>query len=394
MIVVGGTYFERCCFPEWDALYGSGLRAAIQLKKLGVNVELHTAASPFTQRRMPHISTLFDLDIKSYKSSSTYIFDYVHSLTAPSWDVKYDRAISSSDVISVSSETCLIYGMMEGNAVVNARRAVYDPQSSTSRFREHGSKADELALVLNASEAKAWGAEDSLQGCAKKIASMEKAQIVVIKNGPYGALVWDRGQVVHTPAYVSDRVFKIGSGDIFSSIFSYCWAERNLDAAESADVASRATARYVNTKQFVTGVECLSELRAVHLEKTSFKLYLAGPFFTIADRWLINDLREIFFGFDLDVISPIHDFGVGVDREIASMDLAAIRSSDAVFAVVSGGDPGTLFEVGYARSIKKPVMVFAQNTRPADLTMLTGTDCRIESDIGAAIYRTAWQLFE
>jgi hypothetical protein len=395
MIVVGGTYFERCAFPEWDALYGSGLRAAIQLAKVGALVELHTFASPYTQRRMPHISNLFDLPIRSYRSSATYIFDYVHSLTAPTWEVKYDNNVVGAEDINLSSKTCLVYGMMEGHAVVSAERAVYDPQSSNSRFRQHGSSADHLALVLNASEARTWGGEQSLEVCAEKVAKVENASIVVIKNGPYRALIWDQANgASETPAYEVDRIFKIGSGDIFSSIFAYLWAEKKLDAIESARIASKATAYYVNTRQFIDDIENMPDYRPVKLKQGAYQVYLAGPFFTVGERWLINDLRDIFLNLGISVVSPIHDFGIGPDREVATADLAAIKKSDAVFAVVSGGDPGTLFEVGYARSIDKPVIAFSQNSRPTDHTMLSGTGCLLETDIGAAVYKTAWQKFE
>ena len=395
MIVVGGTYFERCAFPEWDALYGSGLRAAIQLARIGALVELHTYASPFTQRRMPHISNLFDLPIRSYRSSATYIFDYVHSLTAPTWEVKYDNTVFANEEINLSSKACLVYGMMEGDVLVSAERAVYDPQSSNTRFREHGSKADELALVLNASEARTWGAEDSLEDCAAKVGNVENASVVVVKNGPYGALIWDRANgTFEAPAYEVNRIFKIGSGDVFSSIFAYLWAEKKLNAAESAQVASKATAYYVNTKQFVGDLEKMPDMTPVKLQPGPYQIYLAGPFFTVGERWFINDLRDIFQNFGVSVVSPIHDFGVGPDREVATSDLAAIKESDAVFAVVSGGDPGTLFEIGYARSIDKPVIAYFQNSRPTDLTMLSGSGCQFETDIGIAIYKIAWQKFK
>ncbi len=354
MIVVGGTYFERCAFPEWDALYGSGLRAAIQLASLGSKVAFHTFASPFTQRRIPYISHLFGIEITSYLNSETYVFDYVHSLTTPNWDVKYDNSVKDFAHIEASGECLLIYGMMEGLAKVkvSARRAVYDPQSSNTRFREYGSTAEDLALVLNASEAKTWGGEPTLAACAAQIAKMENASVLVIKNGPYGALVWDRATGLHEiPAYNVGRVFKIGSGDIFSAIFTFLWGRENRTAVDAARIASQATAHYVATRQFIRNLSEIPALEPIRVSRSNLTMYLAGPFFTLGDRWLVNDLRDIFDSFGISVISPIHDFGVGPDKEIVQADLKAIEESDVVFAVVSGGDPGTLFEVGYARKI-------------------------------------------
>ena len=42
MKIVGGTYREVCQHPHWDALFGSGLRAAAALSNLSPGTELHT----------------------------------------------------------------------------------------------------------------------------------------------------------------------------------------------------------------------------------------------------------------------------------------------------------------------------------------------------------------
>jgi nucleoside 2-deoxyribosyltransferase len=74
-----------------------------------------------------------------------------------------------------------------------------------------------------------------------------------------------------------------------------------------------------------------------------------------------------------------------------SQKLAKLKECDLIFAIVSGGDPGTLFEVGYAFRSDKPIMAFYQNARPSDLTMLTGSNCHVQNDLGAAIYEAIWR---
>jgi nucleoside 2-deoxyribosyltransferase len=49
-----------------------------------------------------------------------------------------------------------------------------------------------------------------------------------------------------------------------------------------------------------------------------------------------------------------------------------------------------VFEIGYARALGKPVVVFAQNVSEESLKMLEGTECDICDDFVTAIYRTAW----
>ena len=398
MIIVGGTYFERCAFPEWDSLYGSGLRAAIQLSNF-TPVQLYTFASPFTQRRLARLSGVYDgIDIKAYQSPFTYIFDYVHSLGAPFVETKLDSSISNIPQMQISGERLLVYGFMENappkseaTPKIDATWAVYDPQSSEMRFDEFGT-AKHLAIVMNAAEARVWGGDGTLDDCAQTIARAQGAEVVVVKNGPYGALVYGEGsQVTRIPAYKTDRFFKIGSGDVFSSIFAYLWTSGERSPKDCATLASKATAYYVSTKQFAGSLENLRDFIEAPFADRPLKIYLAGPFFTIGERWAINDARDILRSLDVDVFSPIHDVGVGIDTEVAEADLAKLQESDLIFAIVSGGDPGTLFEVGYGTQIPKPVVAFYQNARPSDLTMLTGSGCHVHNDLGAAIYDAIWR---
>src|SRR3546814_19980827 len=81
--------------------------------------------------------------------------------------------------------------MLEGEAVVDAKVAIYDPQSAFGAvaFRANGSKAERLAIVLNRSEAAAIsGLKDARQAGAW-VLKEEAAEVVVLKMGPAGALV-------------------------------------------------------------------------------------------------------------------------------------------------------------------------------------------------------------
>ena len=52
---------------------------------------------------------------------------------------------------------------------------------------------------------------------------------------------------------------------------------------------------------------------------------------------------------------------------------------------MDGGDPGTLFEVGYATYAGLPVVALAQSTKCSDLTMLQGSpNCRVVDDFSTA----------
>lgn len=83
----------------------------------------------------------------------------------------------------------------------------------------------------------------------------------------------------------------------------------------------------------------------------------------------------------------MHAVGPGPAHIVAPEDIAGLEASDVVFAILSGMDPGTIFEVGYAIKKDIPVVGLAQNVRPEDLKMMAGTGCEIQDDFASAIYR-------
>jgi nucleoside 2-deoxyribosyltransferase len=125
-------------------------------------------------------------------------------------------------------------------------------------------------------------------------------------------------------------------------------------------------------------------------------VYIAAPFFTIAERWMVRETRNALHDCGATVFSPLHDVDVKnnrsklTDREIASLDLKGLEDSDVIFAVANGIDPGTLFEVGYGIAKGKRVIVLVENINPNDLTMLSGTGCEIVSDFATAVYKASW----
>jgi nucleoside 2-deoxyribosyltransferase len=313
-------------------------------------------------------------------------FHYLHPLGIPD-------LIGATNVcrrpLSAAGDVVLRFGFVEGEAVVTANRAVYYPQNASEvlHFADNGSTAEELAIVLNQSELEAsvglGGAEELRARC--------KSDVVVVKSGPNGAIVLDRSGSRWIPAYASRTIFKIGSGDIFSAAFAHFWGEGRLDPGEAADLASRAVANYVETRNVQIDAASLHPRIAQPSTAKRNRIYLAGPFFTLAQRWLIEEARRCIEMLGCDTFSPVHDVGiVGSAVSIAGADLAGLEKCGAVFAVVDGEDAGTLFEVGYARKLGIPVVALAENTRTESLTMLEGSGCEVVSDFTTAVYQAMW----
>jgi nucleoside 2-deoxyribosyltransferase len=92
----------------------------------------------------------------------------------------------------------------------------------------------------------------------------------------------------------------------------------------------------------------------------------------------------------LEVFSPIHDVGIGPASMVAKADLAGLDQCDRVLALVDTGDPGTVFEVGYARRSDKPVVALTEVLSDEKKKMLVGSGCVCTHDFATAIYLTAW----
>lgn len=100
-----------------------------------------------------------------------------------------------------------------------------------------------------------------------------------------------------------------------------------------------------------------------------------------------NSRRNGFYSF-----SPIHEVGEGDMYDVAQADLKGLEDSDVILAILDGLDCGTVFEIGYARALKKPVVVIAEHVDSRHLTMICGSDCDVTDDFTAGIYNAGWKV--
>jgi nucleoside 2-deoxyribosyltransferase len=119
-------------------------------------------------------------------------------------------------------------------------------------------------------------------------------------------------------------------------------------------------------------------------------VYLAGPFFTLAQLWLVEQARADLTAMGLRVFSPYHDVGHGSAEDVVMLDLAGIDTADLVFAIGDGMDSGTVYEIGYARAKGKPVVMYAENESDENKKMMRGSGCVLHDDYVSAIYETLW----
>jgi len=324
------------------------------------------------------------------------MFSYDHGLATP-------RIYPQADIkppIKLSEEKIIRYGMIEGDAIIEGEYVVYDPQNvrKPTPFHQNGSQASHLALVLNQYEARVMANMQSASGAelAQVVASQCKAEVVVLKRGPIGALVYHNGCCEEIPAYQTDNVWKIGSGDTFVAHFGYQWMSCGLSPFEAANLASKATAYYCETRGFPNPKQLAAFKPKPASPSKQYRkgyqpeVYLAGPFFTLAQRWLIEQARNSLLSMGLRVFSPFHDVGHGTAEDVVTLDLDGVHHSDMVFAIGDGLDAGTIYEIGFAKALNKPVVFYSENVSEEDRKMMQGSDCILCDDFTTAIYKTLW----
>ncbi|RYZ92185.1 MAG: nucleoside 2-deoxyribosyltransferase [Proteobacteria bacterium] len=401
MKIIGGFYGERMMHPTYDALYGSGLRAAAALAVLCNDVELFTYAAFGQEAELSAIADTFGLRASSSRRSQSIEFDYLHGSASPELIPDF-RNIEQCEPIVVTSDIVVRFGMLEGSGITNANWAIFDPQTEVApeAFHANGSTANHLALVLNEKEAFALSKATDLDSAAKVLIRLSpNTKAVVIKCDVRGALVCTEKQSEWVHPYKTASVFTIGSGDIFTAAFAFQWAVQQRSPVQAAEFASLATAFYC-ANRFLPLPKNFEEITKKQYKILKPKgipgqIYIAAPFFSLGERWVVEQLRTALFSYGFHVFSPFHDVGIGSPEVVAPADLKGLRESSVVLACVDGMDAGTVFEVGYARARDIPVVALSTVPRRLeDLTMIIGSDCVLVQDIASAVYQTAWILAE
>lgn len=389
--IVGGIYREECAFPYWDQLYGSAGRATSALTGHVSRINLHSALANEELVTANAIFTFEEINLRITQRRQSIGFEYLHCLSVPK--IKPGRNVPQVSMPPVSGDVIIKFGMLESDPVVSGGHVIYDPQSSLNPipFSASGSAAEHLAIIANRGEILALAKSASIDAAVSFLFEAEKAEVIVVKDGINGASVYEATGSNHVPAYVTQNVFTIGSGDVFVAAFALAWAINGASPAQAADYASRSTADYVETRMLPIGPMNFEPTARRPAAKAGGHIYLAGPFRELGQRMMIDDARDQLQGLGMSVFSPIHDIGPGTADIVVKQDLAAIVQCDAVFAILNGSSPGTVFEVGYARALGKPVFCVAQNMRDVDLKLPKGSDAHLHQDYVSALFQIAWR---
>lgn len=381
MHIAGGLYRELCCIPSWDAEFGSGGRAAAAVSTLSKGSTLHAYSQNFACEGAASLKML-GINVCLNPRPTNIAFAYFHPLSRPNIQPEPNE-ITPLPSLQVSGEAVLRFGFLEGDAVVDAHRAVYDPQTCRTPvpFHKNGSVAKELAIVLNELELRSATGIEDLNFAALYLMENEGASVVVAKRGVRGAMVFERGyEAAHVHAYRSSRVFKIGTGDVFSAIFAYCWAERGLPATIAADEASRSVSAYCSSGQLPIEADVHRDQLPV---KSSFigTVSLEGSVATIGQRYTMEEARFV-----------LRELGVDVTSRL--LDGSSHKPAAAVLILADGLNGVELELAQHARASGTPVVVLREGSTRAMGPSISDDNITITNDFVSALYLAAWAAAE
>lgn len=399
MIIVGGTYEEQVTVPAYEEVAGSGLRAAAALRSQG-RVHLATAIDEVMAPVAWSVFKTLSIDATIVERTEPVGFRYFSPVATPSIN---GPSASHAQTLAVDDDVALVFGMVEtGSRDIRARQAVVDPQRprDLTALDLDGIVADKLTIVANAREMRALTQTTDLTDGVRRIMNSRSVVAVVVKDSARGCLVLSTsdGTPRKVGPYPTRSVWPLGSGDVFASGYAYAWSE-GADPIEAARVASSSAAWWCGTRnsrvpaEILAGTPVDQVLPGAAPELTPPDpapcVYLAGPFFTLADRWLVETCRNVLLGLGANVFSPLHDVGPGGD-EVAAQDLDGLERANAVLALLDGWDPGTVYEVGWAQRCGLPVVGFLQGTAHEGTKMLAGSGAELHGDLSSALYRCVW----
>jgi nucleoside 2-deoxyribosyltransferase len=409
MIVVGGTYDEIVVEPESHDLMGSGMRAAAALTLRDRRPEFLTALDSEVQEEAGFVAEALGVDLKpSAQRDERVQFRYLTPISTPAVNGPSSRLVDGEQLKAVD-ETVLLFGLIEaptGGVKVESDILVFDPQRPRDADPLHldGLDARRRFVVANTTEMGKLGrrpgasnreATSLRDAAATLLTTRDGIEGVVTKRGAAGSLVsWVAdGEVLHhvVGAHPTARVWPVGSGDTFSAGLAHA-LDSGASLVEAAELGSAAAAHWCATRNPAVPRKILdgdySDVPRAAAEGTG-TVYLAGPFFTVAERWLIETVKDYLEALGVNVWSPVHEVGHGGD-DVAEQDLDGLRQCDAVLALLDHSDPGTIFEVGWAVRSGYPIVGFASSLNPDGAKMMAGTTVELHRDLSTACYRAAW----
>lgn len=379
MQIAGGLYRELCETPKWNAQFGSGGRAAAAVSALSPGSTLHTYAREGSNPGWDALSAL-GVRVCSAHSDTAIAFAYFHPLSQPHIEPR-PGSIPQQRPIHVSGDVVLRFGFLEGSAIVQAVQAIYDPQTALrpEPFGANGSTAQRLALVMNEIElCRYTGCTDLATAAANAMTQGDEETVVVVKRGVRGVTVYERADApIDVPAYYSSRVFKIGTGDVFSAVFAHYWGEAGRSATAAADLASRSVSAYCETMRLPVETHLLNGRQPL-IGRAPSRVVLHGSTCTIGRRYTLEEARFRLKELGMEVLSP----------QLEGAPANTIVDDASVLIVADGLSQADVSRL--CTSQPSGNLIILDEEGRFDIATFSDFGAKLFSDFASALYHASW----
>lgn len=384
---------------------GAGLYAAIAAAKQGIKIDFLTVYGPEVEQyslsfwENMGVSTKQSLYIDNYNVPRYIVTGYKafeSKNSKPLTDVKI--GIKYNPSMNHECEGLLLFPLdhsfPESLCIQACEKNVpifLDPKPNEKSIHQ-AREILKYVTVLLVNEEEALLISES-KDINKAIEILEKMgpKYIVIKRGHRGCILVHDGNTVEIPAYKSNVICTLGSGDVFGGALAATFLKTG-DIEYSIQIGNCVAANFIESLEIETVIDKEGVEKDIHYreryvanEGSSKRIYLAGPFFSDQEINWVRHVSDRLENAHFTVLSPSRENGfiykdTSLDqrKNIFQADIDLLNSSDIVVALLDHDDPGTCFEIGYA--FKKGVPVYGFKTSRADLNNMIQFGCKQITD--------------
>ncbi|HHW41599.1 MAG TPA: hypothetical protein GXX19_10725 [Syntrophomonadaceae bacterium] len=213
-------------------------------------------------------------------------------------------------------------------------------------------------------------------------------KIIVTKFGQGGSSIYRQKESrIDIPSFQSNYQFTVGAGDVFNAVFLVTY-HNTKDLELSGLSAAAAASVFIESFDFrSTPWNLQEEIKSrrkqfIHPEQAQkIKIYLAGPFFSDGERYMVSQTYHALKKCGFSLFSPWHEDGIVPRLAVKSFkkNINAIKEATLIVALLDYEDPGTVWECGYAYALNKPIYAIQTCTNSFNLMVNLSTELTCES---------------
>jgi nucleoside 2-deoxyribosyltransferase len=240
----------------------------------------------------------------------------------------------------------------------------------------------------------------------------DHCNVIVLKENRGGSRIYNfkTESTYKIPANTQPIVHSVGVGDAYDACFISKYKELGIESA--AYLSSWVASEYACTtypddlkrnvgRILKTGVEVLKSLGGCSLpweDRKLFPIYIAAPDFDYLDTSKIDELCESLNYHNFYPRRPVKENGqltIETEKEerhnIYKKDISLLNECKLLIVVYINDDTGTMIELGYAKALGLPCLVF-DPYKKAYNCMLTEIPLLVSSDLDEILSETFNQL--